>query len=116
MISKELLSEVLDKDVISMSSYEENTLGYLVNEDDYYQINIYELAHKCKEWILKHKTLNVSVISISCQTEPPNICHSFVSYYCFEIKDFAKACFSGETEIETVIHACQWILDDEYKS
>lgn len=52
MISKELLSEVLDDKRIMMNKIEfEIGNSYLV-VDNYIRINIYELAHKCKKWAL----------------------------------------------------------------
>lgn len=52
MISKELLGEVLERDVDKVKDIEANTLIYgCVHSDGWYdEINIYELAHKCKEW------------------------------------------------------------------
>lgn len=48
MISKELLSEVLERDVDKVKDIEANTLIYgCVHSDGWYdEINIYELAHK----------------------------------------------------------------------
>lgn len=68
IISKELLSEILDKKVvvddISNIELKENTITFIEDywdEDEgsgFYRnhtINIYELAHKCKEWALNQE-------------------------------------------------------------
>ena len=50
--SKELISEVLSKEVEEEERFiDSNSLTY-VNSGVYEDINIYELAHKCKEWAL----------------------------------------------------------------
>jgi hypothetical protein len=57
-LSKELLSEVLGANVVELNKFNldissniEFTLrDYLSSGDTYHIINIYELAHKCKEW------------------------------------------------------------------
>ena len=56
--SKELLSEVLSSNVQDIDyefmskSFSESVIRYYANGKDYL-INIYELAHKCKEWAKK---------------------------------------------------------------
>lgn len=49
--SKELISEVLSKEVEEERFIDSNSLTY-VNSGIYEDINIYELAHKCREWAL----------------------------------------------------------------
>lgn len=53
--SKELLSEVLGIDVNEVKGIEANMpICGCVHSDGWYdEINIYELAHKCKEWANK---------------------------------------------------------------
>ena len=57
MISKELLTALRGDDYtvldIDYSELEDNKIGYLLNNNQWYYINIYELAHKCKEWAYK---------------------------------------------------------------
>ena len=54
MISKELLSEVLGCKV--NSCFIDNNICSYDNNGAYIDINIYELAHKCKEWAsIKYK-------------------------------------------------------------
>ena len=49
--SKELISEVLSKEVEEERFIDSNSLTY-VNSGIYEDINIYEFAFKCKEWAL----------------------------------------------------------------
>ena len=105
--SKELLSEVLELD-IRESKYKDidNMLlryGYWqecisngkdISGVEYAKINIYELAHKCKEWAwLKYKKNIVSTYLGSAYIFPLN----------------------GEqhetTEPEAIFKACEWILE-----
>ena len=56
MISKELLSEVLETKAwdIKISN---NILICLIGDGSEYRLNIHELAHKCKEWACTYKYL-----------------------------------------------------------
>jgi len=53
MISKELLSEVLCIVIDGNPSLNKNEINYTESFGCRYYINIYELAHKCKEWLIK---------------------------------------------------------------
>ena len=52
-ISKELLSEVLGEKVNCCGFVNKNILKVKFNKGHSYNINIHELAHKCKEWVIK---------------------------------------------------------------
>ena len=52
MISKELLSEVLGINITHTSMCKGDNDLFFVEEKGGRYINIYELAHKCKEWAL----------------------------------------------------------------
>ena len=108
-IIKELLSEVLEVEIIDFNiignklnyiipNYETEEDGDLIYIDLGQNINIYEFAFKCKEWALK-KELNIfsSCKSFSIFQNGVLICSS-----------------SGEdNEIEAIIKACQWILENK---
>lgn len=118
MISKELLSVVINKkivvDDISNIELKENTITFIEDywdEDEgsgFYRshtINIYELAHKCKEWANKQGILLRSSID------------GVVDFYDFRINGEDKGEFIDCrefkcSEVEAVIQACQWILDN----
>lgn len=111
-ISKGLLSEVLHYDVYKIH-IKNNTLEYDCDFDDVLiirNINIYELAHKCKEWaaakympICSKTTRQGGIAKIRKKIDNKN--HS-------------NTIFSTEylhSEPEAIFKACQWILDNKDK-
>lgn len=114
MISKELLSEVLGCDCSSV--YFEDTYNlihyeyqYDVTWSEYIQysknvINIYELAHKCKELALKlDYKLSSSMTDGRYDECVLRICMG------------NELLFEASTEPEVIFKACQWILDNKDK-
>lgn len=122
MISKELLSEVLDVEVRVIAGVTStNELKY--NNDSIAQfINIYELAHKCKEWAFQQHKMQIGTTYL-CDKEKVygkigcrlgHISNNTVNrkieltwndrYYCIKIFD---------TEQLAIFSACQWILDNK---
>ena len=103
MISKELLSEVLQNYNIEHFEIDDNYLwiqvdgGYLNKT-----INIYELAHKCKEWA--YNTTGMAVWS----TVLLNGSKSEVFKTAYMEKDFYSA-----TESVSIFKACEWILKNK---
>ncbi len=102
MISKELLENVLDKEIASIN-IEENILNYIEDKVGYFEINIYELAHKCKEWAYKRGFLywyeNSRLfikIMYSCKVD-----------FVIDIGEYKKP-----FEIDIDFKACQWILNN----
>ncbi len=101
MITKELLSAVLNVDVTIPSHEDENTLCYSTKTYKYTgnNINIYELAHKCKEWLL-HKyeiTLETNINKTNCVA--------------IARKDDWFDVYNADTEPKVIFKACQWILE-----
>lgn len=120
MISKELLSEVINikiEDIIDLKifgkdlKYYEKCLygfccdGRLSKHKDSIckHINIYELAHKCKEWSLEHDCELLSCI----RSKDRAICDIYSDKYNCKFTHYA------DTEIEAIFKACQWILDNK---
>ena len=118
MISKELLSEVLDYDVdkYTIVSSSEITQIRIWKKDaemwDYRSYDIYHLAHKCKEWAWNNFGLNIFIekhtfdlyeasIKICRFNNKLGSYNSFCSYYPKE-----------KTEVEAIIKACEWILKE----
>ena len=106
--SKELLSEVLDKGKGSITKIEYNPSKTIVEYEQleryWNSINIYELAHKCKEWAYKRGFLywyeNSRLfikIMYSCKVD-------------FEI-DIGE--YKKPFEIDIDFKACQWILNNK---
>ena len=105
-ISKELLSEVLNHTVILEIDIdlEDSKVGYLLDNKNWYFINIYELSHKCKEWAFKQGYSylgNKGLINIYSKTETlgvimdKNVVNWFDVYIDFK--------------------ACEWILKEVNK-
>ena len=75
-----------------------------------YEYNIYELAHKCKEWALSkgyYLASNKYSDGGCCQyfTEDSNECAS-----CGGVKSII---IHAESEQQAVFDVCQWILDNK---
>lgn len=118
MISKGLLNKVLGLTVVKVPELDGIILWYEgivnMNNQSYAKelsINIYELAHKCKEWastkgyILFSKTRLSSSLA-SCYFDTMGI-HDYED-------DFHND-FRAETEPEAIFKACEWILTKDSK-
>ena len=102
MISKELLSEVLKINVISVE-IEDNGIHICAYRDGVhteFTCNIYELAHKCKSWALDK---NQSLTSWAFKTD-----NAFCEIGSREDSDYSF--FEANTEQEAIFKACEWIL------
>ena len=108
MISKELLSEVLGINIDENDIYIKNNYIYYAycrsdNEWINASSNIYELAHKCKEWALSKEYV------ISSHSK-----YKLDGYNCIlycnngEIDED----FTSDTEPGAIFKACEWILDN----
>lgn len=115
MISKELLSEVLNQNVTSVYKQQEqyryttsNTSGAWVSGSDVPFPNIYELAHKCKEWAFKQGyELFSRILSNDNQ----------MSGNCLVIRvesdpETVLTITNADTEPEAIFKACEWILKE----
>ena len=111
MISKELLSAVLGLTVVKVLELDGAILWYkgIVNiKGSPYakelNINIYELAHKCKEWALNLGYILYSTIhGYECYIDSRN----FI--------DNTPVRFLAESEPEAIFKACEWILTKDSK-
>lgn len=109
MISKELLSEILDE------SYDNTNIVKIYQPSDFnhiawetnncaintHSINIYELAHKCKEWCLNNNfTIKSSITRQGAKCE----------FYSKEQTNYKTKIINAKTEPEAIFQACEWIL------
>ena len=112
MISKELLSEICQTNLMSLGKLEvvgsDICLYDCSMQPDIYMCwNIYELAHKCKEWAYIQGYVLFSKIRLNS---------SYASCY-FDImgihdyEDDFHNDFRAETEPDAIFKACEWILD-----
>lgn len=110
MISKELLSEVLGKEIeigiksILGESYIEYKIilpsgGKLIRD-----MNIYELAYKCKEWAYENDYYVYSIITFAAEG----------SCYLTHEDDISKRLktFDANNEPEAIFKACDYILKE----
>jgi len=110
MISKELLSEILGNYDFSDYIVLNCELSY---HKGHYSINIYELAHKCKERAYKHKGL---VFSKHCVTPDDLTQHTYsfeatgVLYRGHPSKTLVKN-FIEDTEPEAIFKATSYIIE-----
>ena len=104
MISKELLSEIMDDKVKSIRIMNNTIFIYFENNNQEYFIDIYELTHKCKAWALSQGYYFEL-----------NICLSVVHLKLWKDVGITKLfkSFKGSKEIEVYYKACQWILENK---
>ena len=128
MIGKELLSEVLGypKTIESNVTYKLSIteVGQMDNNKLYFHtdsfgmginsINIYELAHKCKEWAT-HLSPNKQALSSYPRWGNLRDYQSTNGeyYVCQHLASGIQ--FEAETEPESIFKACQWILENKDK-
>ena len=106
-ISKELIIKVMDiKYPFSDVQLNSDILSWC-REDVYFEekvkINIYEFAFKCKEWAFKNK------YKIQSQINESNKGHSHITK---KNDDCWAKGFFEDTEVEAIINACNWILEN----
>lgn len=113
LISKELLSEVLGFNIDYIVE-QENTHISWHDEMGGHTINIYELAHKCKEWALNKGHRLLSGFDEKEYENSPDIEYSCIvnHIYC-EGGCRSDNNFNSYSEPESIFKACKWILDNE---
>ena len=107
IISKELMSKVLNLNITYIERYNNSIIYKISVYDREEEINIYELAHKCKEWaILNHYDFTILIDTVVIYNEGIQI---YTIYNTLEDDNFIP--FDPIYEIK----ACQWILDNKDK-
>lgn len=106
--SKGLLKAVAGIKHIDDIYIEDNLLYFCILNKG---INIYELAHKCKEWALREYKYSIQTVNILDEEEvywPVGVIRytEEAEYRMFHSTDNA-------TEIEAIFAACEWILENE---
>ena len=116
MISKELLSVVLGIPLPHIR-YNDTTNLYEIFKEDLFnwsdgsygrwsnlEVNIYELAHECKEWAISKEWILHEVRNLK----------EYIIYFGGDYREPSDD-FRAETEPEAIFKACQWILDKDSK-
>ena len=118
MLSKELLSEILNVHVSISPIIVRNNIDYLVSNNQsniheiksqHKSINVHELAHKAKIWAYKLDEWDIS--SGIANNEGYAEVHG--RYATSEFNPIEV--FTGTTEPEVILLASQWILEKSYK-
>ena len=104
MISKELLSEVLNDEVGDYFYYKDNLLWF-EQDDKEYNINIYEFAHKCKEWLEYNCFYDVMIV----EDELHLMEDIWGEYGAYSHKSFT----SESSLILNIFKACQYIMENK---
>ncbi len=117
-ISKELLSEVLNYEVDAFLGINKNEIDYTCcrDENEGYvdiSINLYEFAFKCKEWILSQKNKDCFYIADQFSLNIESQMGVINYFWCVLLKNNSRVSpeFKADSEIETIIKACNWILE-----
>ena len=121
IVSKELLREVLDDDVLRIGSFNYPRLEIEVQRysyKDWLAINIHELAHKCKEWAWKKFQIDILIIKDGVKLDANHWRRNV-----YLQKNGKTIHFFGSHSNDIPFHndniamvkACQWILDEEIK-
>ncbi len=116
MISKELLSAVLNTEVTSVDEVFGNTLGFSIKGVDIGRINVYELANKCKEWAINYGKGYYVWTGINHNSKWDVFVTKFNSFSKFETvetQSIYNPLGGKETEPEAIFKACEWILEQE---
>ncbi len=115
MISKELLEAVLELNRIKEFECRDNEC-YIINKDNtppignaHILINIYEFAHKCKEWLLNEYDYSLSTKYISSDEGIYVI--STITHFRGDGTLIIYSDVDSTTEVEAVFKACQFILN-----
>ena len=107
MISEKVLSEILNKKVfdIIQTTRGEIEVGFSTKEKQYNFINIHEVVHECKEWLVR-KDLMITIY-YHIDTVAVSIMYNGEKY--------SSEQMSVLTESEAIFKACEWVLEQQEK-
>lgn len=127
-ISKELLSAAIDEEVehvYDKSDLGENYICYKPKIGRNVDINIYELAHKCKVWAKYNELLgnsgydlhtkHLKGINYPSAMNDKLLNKNYDYWICFysRYNHISSTIGQGIRESEAIFKACQWILDNK---
>ena len=119
MISKELLSKVLKENITYIelkgdtnyvqAGFKNSEIVYVGKLQKRKKINIYELAHKCKEWVFnKGYELRTSTIGIVDVYD-----HIYIDKEDGLTGVFINCRKEADTEPEAIFKACEYIMENK---
>ena len=111
-ISKELIRKVLEKETENLpDDFTFDIIdNYIIFADDgecMFEVNIYEFAFKCKEWAFKQ---GYELFSRILSNDHQHIGNCVVYRVEADPEESLKI-MNEKTEIEAIIKACNWILE-----
>ena len=110
-ITKELLEEILEftSGNVWIKEIETNydDFKYLCNVGSWNTISKFELAFKCKEYALRKGYSLISQSRGYCRDK--GICFVYKDDWTSEFPDYCLESFSGESEIEAIFKATDWV-------
>ena len=117
MISKELLNAVLGEELylFHLWNIEDNELLYYTEANGGgKRINIYELAHKCKEWATFKNGKNIITERDISGVYSYIIFMIGITIHNEYLDDTTRilANFKADTELEAIFKACEYILNN----
>lgn len=122
MISKKIVSNELFSKVLNIEDFDSNKMVYLLKDwnqlvytkqEEEFSINIYEFLNKCKEFIVDNQyVLRITYVLYSKTRKLSN-----VEIILYKNKEHEADYYDmdSKTEIEAVIKACEWVLDNKDK-
>ena len=118
-ISKELIRNVLEKETENLpDDFTFDIIdNYIIFADDgecMFEVNIYEFAYKCKEWILSQKNKDCFYIADQFSLNIESQMGTIKYFWCVLLKNNSRVSpeFKANSEIEAIIKACNWILEE----
>ena len=110
MISKELLSEVLNLNITYIERCNNSIIYKISVYDREEEVNIYELAHKCKEWAYSQGYIISSGLTPVLGVNKDGWAEVFSSSTPLDGKLHT---FKQLSEPEAVFKACEWIFKEQ---
>lgn len=116
MISRELLNEVLNDEVGDYFYYKDNLIWFEKDGKEY-NINIYEFAHKCKEWALDNRWI-ISTMPMLTEKKWRNTSVRLSHFYSASKDRYLDGIYhngriEADTETEAIFKACEWIMENK---
>lgn len=103
MISKELLNKIYSEcDLNIWFSFIESYNRFTQEDLEEVDINIYELAHRCKMWAHSNGyMLNTVILTADNKT-----------WYCEDDYNKTRTTWKDDSEVLVIFKACEWILEE----
>jgi hypothetical protein len=105
-MNKELLEDIFEHKIDYIASNTDKYIGFHT-ESGGKQLSTSELSYKCKEYALRKGYSLISQSRGYCKSK--GICFIYKDDWTSEFPDYCLESFSGESEIEAIFKATDWI-------